>query len=396
MAAAAQRSNQTSNIRTRIVGGHKAIPDEFPFMVMLLDNVNDVWRFAGCGASLIHDDLILTAAHCVTGKLDGAYINANNPYNQNDGAKWTMIKIAAKYVHPKYRGSTNTYDVAVLKLETTVQDSMAVKYGEEFRDAIQPIKLNTDVNDASFSILKVIGFGRTTENGDKSLSLQKVDVNFVSNAVCHQAYSTAGLQVLPDMMCASVNGVKDACKGDSGGPLIVRNPKNIDEYIQVGIVSWGIGCAKPGFPGVYARVLPALNWIQEACSNSISKTGFCQSSMVPAPTPVPSVTMPPKPSPLPDTVPAPTPVPSVTMPPKSGQLTDTVPAPTPVPSVTVPPTPSPEETSTRCTETSQKFVARIGSGKKSRMRKVKCKDVIRKDYCQYEDVQSNCPCSCNR
>lgn len=265
----------------RIINGDEANPGEFPFMIMILKENNGSWSSAGCGASLMHDDLVLTKAHCVKGKedkIDGVYINAYSPWNNNGDQKWTMIRVADRMVHPMYESSSNTFDIAVLRLETTVQDAMAKKYGEEFRNVIQPVKVNHYLEDESLSILTVIGFGRTSENGEKAEVLQKVDVDFVSPTDCEKIYTAAGHQVLPNMICAAVDGVKDACQGDSGGPLLLRLP-NTEEYIQIGVVSWGIGCARAGFPGVYARVRPNIAWIkQTACPDSQSSTtGFCYS-----------------------------------------------------------------------------------------------------------------------
>lgn len=71
---------------------------------------------------------------------------------------------------------------------------------------------------------------------------------------CKTAY---GKQLTERMFCAGVKGVggKDACQGDSGGPLVAKGKLH-------GIVSWGRGCALPGYPGVYTRVTAVRQWIR--------------------------------------------------------------------------------------------------------------------------------------
>lgn len=272
--------NKTISIRPRIINGNEANPGEFPFMVLILDESGNNWSSAGCGASLIHDDLILTAAHCVENrqdKIDAVYINAHSPYNNNSDLKWTLIRVVEKLIHPLFNNDGNTYDIAILRLETTVPNAMAEKFGEEFRNLIKPVKVNTDLGNESLSVLTVIGFGRMA-SGSASKVLQKAQVNFVSNSDCQNAYDAG--RILPNMMCASDNGSKDACQGDSGGPLLVKDEKT-HEYIQVGVVSWGTGCAKAGYPGVYARVRYIVAWLRRiGCMNSQSpQSGFCTETL---------------------------------------------------------------------------------------------------------------------
>ena len=86
----------------------------------------------------------------------------------------------------------------------------------------------------------------------------EVEVDIVSKSECNSDYSG---QITDNMVCASRSG-KDSCQGDSGGPLIVKGG-DVSADVQVGVVSWGNGCADPNFPGVYARVSSKISWIKE-------------------------------------------------------------------------------------------------------------------------------------
>lgn len=85
----------------------------------------------------------------------------------------------------------------------------------------------------------------------------EVEVDVVSNSQCNSAYDGG---ITDDMLCASRSG-KDSCQGDSGGPLIVKGT-DFSKDVQVGVVSWGYGCADESYPGVYARVSEQIQWIK--------------------------------------------------------------------------------------------------------------------------------------
>jgi len=91
------------------------------------------------------------------------------------------------------------------------------------------------------------------------IELQEVDVPIVSNATCNTSY---GGEITANMICAGyAQGGKDACYGDSGGPLFVPDETGTG-WVQVGVVSWGEGCALPNYYGVYARVSRYQSWIE--------------------------------------------------------------------------------------------------------------------------------------
>jgi trypsin len=219
---------------SRIIGGTPAGVNEFKFMASL--NV-------GCGGSLIAPGIILSAAHCA-GNIRTARIGSNKA---NSGG--IVKSVTTECVHPNYQSFTTKNDYMLLKLNSPVD---IIKY--------PPIQLNNNkaVPKAN-QILTVIGFGTTSEGGFVSNTLLKVNVPANSHQQCNQQY--AGSIVENVMFCAGeLSGGKDSCQGDSGGPIFeIRSGK----AVQVGIVSFGEGCARPNRSGVYSRVSGAYDWIQK-------------------------------------------------------------------------------------------------------------------------------------
>ena len=157
-----------------------------------------------------------------------------------------------------------------------------------FLESSVNVPLMPIVNDQSSvpstgEMLTVIGLGATSEGGNGASILREVNVPTVSFADCNDQNSYQGDINDATMICAGFSqGGKDSCQGDSGGPLVTQGG------VQVGVVSWGDGCARPDLPGVYARVSVAFDWIvSQACPG----TGpFCSGSGGgggPSPTPAP-------------------------------------------------------------------------------------------------------------
>lgn len=103
---------------------------------------------------------------------------------------------------------------------------------------------------------KVAGWGRTKEGGTASAIMRKATVHTIQQSDCRKSYS----KIEKGQICAGIENVggKDSCQGDSGGAL--WHKKNGKTY-QVGIVSSGIGCARPNAPGIYISVKYYRNWI---------------------------------------------------------------------------------------------------------------------------------------
>lgn len=139
------------------------------------------------------------------------------------------------------------------------------------------VELNSDPNYPNVGQkVTVMGYGDTNPSdnvSDLSSKLMEVEVKVISNNDCDDSSGSIGGyqdsyngQISSSMLCTKEVD-KDACQGDSGGPLVVKGSGNND--MQVGVVSWGIGCATRHFPGVYARISKEYKWIRkEVCDNS--------------------------------------------------------------------------------------------------------------------------------
>lgn len=118
------------------------------------------------------------------------------------------------------------------------------------------------------------GWGTLKEDGKPSCILQEVEVPVISNEKCVSQTNYTSKMITGNMLCAGYpgKGERDSCQGDSGGPLCVERDDPEKRLVLIGVVSWGNGCARKDFPGVYTRVTRFLQWIKDN-----SKDGcFCQ------------------------------------------------------------------------------------------------------------------------
>ena len=123
---------------------------------------------------------------------------------------------------------------------------------------MQPICLPDPTQDYDNVSAVVTGWGRLRSGGSQPDILQEVTVRTQSTEQCRGQYGPTA--ITNNMLCAAAPG-KDSCQGDSGGPLAVKGKNKI--YRQVGVVSFGMECARPGYPGVYTRVTSFLPWIRQ-------------------------------------------------------------------------------------------------------------------------------------
>ncbi|XP_070000475.1 transmembrane protease serine 9-like isoform X2 [Penaeus vannamei] len=200
----------------RIVGGQETGVNEYPWHVGVARR-GQTHPF--CGASVISPRHVLTAAHCT------------EPIHQ----------------HSAYNSNTLANDIAIIELSSRLQL-------EDPR--VGPVCLPRPGLLYEGAAAFVTGWGRVSEGGSQPVKLQEVEVPVISNKECEVSYPGA---VTSTSLCAGVaEGGMDSCQGDSGGPLVTAGVSGLE---QVGVVSWGTGCARPGKPGVYTRVTEYLDWI---------------------------------------------------------------------------------------------------------------------------------------
>ena len=229
-AKAAAKRGETL-VSPHIVNGEEVDPPgKYPFMV----------NAGGCGASLVAPNVVLSAAHC------GGFISSVRigRHNLNDNSEdYETFTIAEEVPHPDYNANTLDYDYMMLRLSGS--------------STYEPVTLDDgSTNLSAGTDLTVMGWGTTSSGGSTSSVLLEVEVDAWSQADCNAAYSPQGYPITDRMICAA-RPTKDSCQGDSGGPII-----DTATGVQIGVVSWGFGCADPNFPGVYARVSDQINWIQ--------------------------------------------------------------------------------------------------------------------------------------
>mmetsp|Transcript_12537 Transcript_12537/g.27442 ORF Transcript_12537/g.27442 Transcript_12537/m.27442 type:complete len:520 (+) Transcript_12537:260-1819(+) len=279
-------------METRIIGGSQTQNGRYSYAVSLQDSLGHF-----CGGSLIAKDVVLTAAHCQGGSYNVVVGRHDLTTNSGDS-----IPVKKEIPHPKYNDRTTDSDwnIVILSRPTT--------------ENVDLVQINSSGNSPSTGQdVTVMGWGDTIAADDaQKLSdvLMAVDVNVISNSDCDDSSGTINGwsdsykgQITSNMLCAA-DKIQDSCQGDSGGPLIIPG-NGASSDVQVGVVSWGIGCASANFPGVYARVSEAYDWIkQTVCSQSsdppVALCGGGNNNNPPSPSP-------PSPSPPSPSPPSPTP-----------------------------------------------------------------------------------------
>ncbi|KAE8277404.1 Prothrombin [Larimichthys crocea] len=256
----------------RIVGGDEADVASAPWQVMLYKRSPQELL---CGASLISNEWILTAAHCIL----------YPPWNKNFTSEDILVRLGkhkrAKFeqgvekivaidkiiVHPKYNWRVNlNRDIALLHMRRPVA----------FSNEIHPICLPT--RKVARMLMtegykgRVTGWGNLKETWNPSArnlpsALQQIHLPIVDQDTCRMSTT---VRITDNMFCAGYrpDDVQrgDACEGDSGGPFVMKYPEE-DRWYQMGIVSWGEGCDRDGKYGFYTHLFRMTKWMRKTIEN---------------------------------------------------------------------------------------------------------------------------------
>ncbi|XP_063897103.1 chymotrypsin-1-like [Helicoverpa armigera] len=217
----------------RIVGGFKAPNGSIPYQVSL--RIWGVWHF--CGASLVTPRVILTAAHCTKTSI---LQSGSRDQPAAGGTAYTIRKVV---IHEDYDDYIIKNDIAILFTDEEV----------DFGSTVDAVELNDEPVEKGEELV-LTGWGTTSYPGRLPNDLMQLELRSITYEECKEAHKSVNA-VFETQICALTKAGEGACHGDSGGPLV-------REGRQIGIVSWGIPCAR-GKPDVYTKVEAFMRWIEK-------------------------------------------------------------------------------------------------------------------------------------
>lgn len=239
----------------KIVDGHTPPPGAHPWMVAILVHTKTGPK-QNCGGAVLSEDLVITAAHCVSKYPPITYLLRIGDFNVEEEEEGQQeFRISSIAIHPQFdKGPYLNNDVALIRVQR--KNGKGIQFGQN----VQPLCLvPSRWNYPSYLNCTVAGWGSLGFSLGYSKVLQSALLPILPRSTCQADYVYGPVRLTAGMYCAGyLEGGVDTCQGDSGGPMVCLIE---GRHTIVGITSWGHGCARPNKPGVYTKLTHYLSWL---------------------------------------------------------------------------------------------------------------------------------------